>query len=195
MGVARASPSCSSRPVSGAALLLAGCGGGDDEASRALTGPEHEAGLEPTRDPKYLVPQLSDLPARFSLVPGETFPTPLAWVLADPWSAGYAAVIRRERVAGYQTSFWNPVHERIECSAAVYRSSSGAGRVFRLRNERFRAFLAVRESGRPADVERIGEETTAFRFVIGRSKGLTVAGAIGTSSPRVPACGCSAPPT
>jgi hypothetical protein len=146
--------------------LLAGCSGSDSE---------RQAKRESTPDPKYLVPQLSDLPTRFSIVPGETFPTPLSWVLADPWSAGAAAVIRRDRVAGYQTSFWSPESGRIDCSAAVYRSNSGASDVFRHRVTRFRAFVAVGHNRPPRSVWRIGDETAAFRFELGRSKGLAVA--------------------
>jgi hypothetical protein len=130
---------------------------------------------ESTPDPKYLVPRLSDLPTRFSIVPGETFPTPLSWVVSDPWSAGAVGVIRRERVAGYQTSFWSPESGRIECSAAVYRSSNGASYVFRHRTKRFRAFVAARHSQQPRSVGRIGDETASFRFELGRSKGLAVA--------------------
>jgi hypothetical protein len=161
------------------AVLLVACGGGDEHASPPTaapqTAPEQDAEPEPTPDPKHLVPRLSDLPAGFSPVPGETIPTPTAGVLADPWSAGSAAVIRRERVDGYQTSFWNPERERIECSAAVYTTSKGAKEVFRLRTHRFRTFLAASQSGEPIRVGRIGAETRAFRFQIRRSQGLTVA--------------------
>lgn len=148
-----------------AVLVLSGCGGGD---------PERQAQNEPTPDPKYLVARLSDLPTRFSILPGESFHTPLAWVLADPWSAGYAAVIRRERVAGYQTSFVSPESGRIECSAAVYRASTGARDVFRHRTARFRSFV-VAGNGRQQRVEKIGDETRAFLFELGQSRGLTVA--------------------
>lgn len=149
-----------------AALLLAACSGGD---------PERQAEREPAPDPKYLVARLSDLPARFSIVPGDTYPTSLASVLADPWSAGHTAIIRRERVAGYQTQFRSPESGRIECSAAVYRSSVGARDVFRYRAARFRAFAAAAHSRQPTRVERIGDETAMFRFERGRLKGLTVA--------------------
>jgi hypothetical protein len=149
-----------------AALLVAGCSASE---------PDRQAERKSTPDPKYLVPQLSDLPPRFSIVPGETFSTPLSWVLADPWSAGAAAVIRRDRVAGYQTSFWSPESGRIECSAAVYRSKKGASDVFRHRTTRFRAFIAAGHNRQPMSVGRIGDETAAFRFELGRSKGLAVA--------------------
>jgi hypothetical protein len=147
-------------------LLLAGCGGG---------APTREAEREPTPDPKYLVAQLSDLPTRFSLVPGETYPISLASVLADPWSVGYAAIIRRERVAGYQTAFRSPESGRIECSAAVYRSGDGASDIFRHRSTRVKALVAAGPSRQPALVERIGDETATFRFEGGRLRGLTVA--------------------
>jgi hypothetical protein len=153
-----------------ALLLLAACGG-DKGASRAT---HDSAADEPTPNPKHLLAQPSDLPPRFSLVPGERIPVPLASILADPWSTGIADVVRRERVAGYQTSFWSPERQRIECAAAVYRSSKGAGEVFRLRSKRFAAFLAASKSGRPTPVERIGDETRAYRFKPGSSKALTV---------------------
>lgn len=160
------------RPTSAAliaaiALAVAACGGGDGRAQ--------EAGREPTPDPKHLVAQLSDLPAGFSLVPGERFRTRLANVLADPWSAGHEDLIRRERVAGYQTAFWSPESGRIECAAAVYRSSRGAGEVFRLRNRGFEAFLAAGAVGRATGVERIGDQTKAYRYEIGHAKAVTVA--------------------
>jgi hypothetical protein len=146
-----------------------------DNASGELTASSHEAELEPTPDPKYLVARLSDLPPGFSVVPGETFPTRLRAVLAEPWSAGYERLLRQERVAGYQTSFRTPEQKRIESSAAVYRSRGGAEEVFRLRTKRFRAFLEGQGSGLPAQVERIGDETAAFRFRISGSRGVTVA--------------------
>lgn len=147
-------------------LLLAGCGG-------SATAPEAER--KPTPDPKYLVAQVSDLPTRFSLVPGETYPISLASVLADPWSIGYAAVIRRERVAGYQTAFRSPESGRIECSAAVYRSNDGARDIFRHRKTRVKALVAAGPSRQPTLVDRIGDETATFRFEGGRLRGLTVA--------------------
>ena len=156
-----------------AVLLLAACAGGDG-TSRPATTASAAAEPEPTPDPKYLVAQLSDLPPRFTLVPGEKIPLTLASVLADPWSAGVANVIRRERVAGYETSFWSPERRRIECSAAVYRSIEGAKRVYRNRTRRFAAFLAASRSGRTIPVKQIGEETDAYRFEIRGSRGLTL---------------------
>jgi hypothetical protein len=157
--------------ISAAALLLTACAA-DDGASRATDSAADEP--EPTPSPKHLLVQPSDLPLRFSPVPGERIPVPLASVLADPWSAGATDVIRRERVAGYEASFWSPKRQRIECAAAVYRSRTGAREVFRRRSKRFEAFLAASKSGRPTSVERIGDETHAYRFELGRSKALTL---------------------
>jgi hypothetical protein len=153
-----------------AALVLTGCTG--DSASRATDSTAAKA--EPTPDPKHLLVQPSDLPFRVSPVPGERIPVPLASVLADPWSAGGAEIIRRERVAGYEASFWGPQRQRIECAAAVYRSRAGAREVFRLRSKRFEAFLAASKGGRPTAVERIGDETHAYRYELGRSSALTL---------------------
>jgi hypothetical protein len=163
-----------------AVLVPAACAGKDQGSSPRTTGSVTTGGQraskqEPTPDPKNLVLQLADLPTRFSLVPGERISVPVEKVLADPWSAGSTAVIRRERVAGYQISFWSPERQRIECAAAVYRSSSGAEEVFRLRTRRFRAFLGASKSGRPAQVKSIGDETSAYRFEVRRLKGVTVA--------------------
>jgi hypothetical protein len=153
------------------ALVLSACAG-DSGASRATDSTAAED--EPTPDPKHLLVQPSDLPFRVSPVPGERIPVPLASVLADPWSAGGTDIIRRERVAGYEASFWSPQRQRIECAAAVYRSRTGAREVFRLRSKRFEAFLAASKSGRPTSVERIGDETHAYRYELGRSSALTL---------------------
>jgi hypothetical protein len=149
--------------IAATAIPLAACGGSDaSERPRAL-GP----------DPGYLVVQLSDLPRGFSPVPGESIRTPLAWVLADPWSAGLETVIRRERQAGYQRSFWTPEHRRVQCTAAVYRSRRGTRLVFRLSTRRFAAF-AVASGGRPTAIRPLGDRARAFRFEAGRSRGFTV---------------------
>lgn len=132
------------RPL-GLALVVVGavvgCGGGEPDA-------------------RALLVQLSDLPPGYRLVPGETLPTAAANVLADPWAKGHEALIRRQRVAGYQTSFWSPGGRRIECGVAVYRSSEGAAEVVRLRG------------GLPA--ERLGDEKRAFRFELGELRGLAL---------------------
>ena len=152
--------------LSGAgALVLSACGGGH---------PTEQAEREPLPDPKYLVAKASDFPIRFSLVPAETYPTSLASVLADPLSAGLEAVIRRERVAGYQTAFRSPEAGQIECSAAVYRSDDGADETFGHRLRRFEALFGARSRQLPM-IERVGDETAAFRFDSGRLRGLTVA--------------------
>jgi hypothetical protein len=144
-------------------LALASCGGSELELSR-----------KPPPDAKQLIVRLSDLPPRFSLVAGETRPTSLELVLADPWSAGLKGEIRRERVSGFKRAVWSPGGRRIECSVAVYRSVAGAQRVFRLGSEGFRAFLARRHLGKPSRVGELGEGARAFRFDLGRLKGLSV---------------------
>lgn len=147
-----------------AVLIVTACGGDDGSTSDA----------EPLPDPKDLVLQPSDLPRRFSVVPGERIPVPLGSVVADPRSDRSRTVMRRERVSGYQTSFRSPELGRIECAVAVYRSRSGAKEVFRLRNEGFGAFLTSSASGQPTRVETIGEEAGAYRFEIRGSKRVTV---------------------
>jgi hypothetical protein len=74
--------------VGGVVVLLVSCGRTEPEPSR-----------ESSPDPKQLVVRLTDLPLRYSVVPGETSPVPLATVLADPWSTGLEAEIRRERLS------------------------------------------------------------------------------------------------
>jgi len=145
-----------------AVLSLTACGG--------KTG---EAGREPAPDPKQLVARLSNLPPRFSVVPGDTYPTTLALALADPWSTGYSAIIRRERLSGYQVQFRSPESGRIECTAAIYRSNDGATDIFRYRNARFEALAA--DAHRRQLVARIGDETVAVRFELARLRGLTLA--------------------
>jgi hypothetical protein len=147
----------------GVVLVLASCGG---------SAPDTHAGSLP--DPRQLVVRISDLPPRYSLVPGETIPTSLESVLADPGSTGLESDIRRERVSGYQTSVWSPEHRRIECSVAVYRSNEGAQRVLEGRAARLRAFLAARHLGRPTRVTALGEAANAFRLDLGHLHGQAV---------------------
>ena len=156
-----------------AVLPLAACDSADERASLRTTAAQ-TTNPEPTPDPKHLVVELSVLPAGFTIVPGESVPTPLASVLADPTSAGHADLIERERVAGYQAQYRGPESETIECAAAVYRSSNGAREVFRLRTERLGSLLSTWLRGQWRYVRRIGEETRAYRFQIGRSRGLGV---------------------
>ncbi len=144
-------------------LALASCGGSETKPSRA-----------PSPDARQLIVRLSDLSSRFSVVPGETLPESLESLLADPWSAGLEAEIRRERVSGFQTSVWSPVRRRIQCSVGVYRSTSGARRIFRLRSERIQAFLARRHLGGPSRVAELGDAARAFRFDLGRLRGFSV---------------------
>jgi hypothetical protein len=156
-----------------AVLHLAACDMADESASPRPAAAQTTS-PEPTPDPKHLVVQLSVLSAGFAIVPGESFPTPLATVLADPSSAGHADLIKRERVAGYQAQFRGPESETIQCAAAVYRSSNGAREVFRRRAERLGSLLSTWLNGQWRHVRRIGDETRAYRFQIRRSRGLTV---------------------
>jgi hypothetical protein len=127
-----------------------------------------------TPDAEYLVPQLADLPIGFNLVPAESFPIPTSKILADPWQASSAAIIRRERVSGYQVSFTSPQAVRLQCSAAVYRSSAAARKVYRLRTSGSASFIGEL-GGRSLPVAEIGEETHAHRFDIGSAEYLGVA--------------------
>jgi hypothetical protein len=148
--------------VAAVVLLLVSCGGSEPEPSRVST-----------PDPKQLVVRLSDLPPRYSLLPGETLPISLASVLEDPWSAGLEAEIKRERVAGFQTSVWGPERRRIQCSVSVYRSSTGARQILEHSRFRSRAFFAA-HSGRSTPVGALGEDARASRLDLGRLKGLTI---------------------
>ena len=123
---------------------------------------------------QQLVPQLSDLPAGFNLNLAESLPVPTSKVLADPWQASSAAIIRRERVSGYQVSFTSPQAVRLQCSAAVYRSSAAARKVYRLRMTGGASFVAD-SGGRSLPVAEIGEQTHAHRFDIGPAAYLGVA--------------------
>jgi hypothetical protein len=129
---------------------------------------------EPLPESQQLLVRVSDLSGHYSVVPGETIPTTLESVLADPGSTGLESDIRRERVSGYQTSVWSPEHRRIQCSVAVYRSTDGARRIFEGRTARVRAFLAGRHLGRPTRVSALGDFTTAFRLDLGRLHGQAV---------------------
>ena len=128
------------------ALAVAGCGTDSYESS--------------THDAQRLVPELADLPPGFSLDPAESFPFPTSKILAEPFSASSSAIIRRERLYGYQAAFTSPRGRAIECTAAVYRSSAGASNVFRLRTQSIAAFLAE-SGGHSLSVGKIGEETYA----------------------------------
>jgi hypothetical protein len=122
-----------------------------------------------------LVPHVSDLPSGFNLVPAESFPIPTSKTLAEPPpSASAAAIIRRERLSGYQQSFTTPKAARIECSAALYRSSASAHKVYRLMAIGVASFVAEL-GGRSLPVAKIGEETVAHRFDIGSAEYLGVA--------------------
>jgi hypothetical protein len=134
------------------ALTVAGCGTPTYESS--------------THDAQRLVPELSDLPPGFNLDPAESFPVPTSKILAEPFSASSSAIIRRERLTGYQAAFTSPLGHPIECTAAVYRSSAAARKVYRLRTQSVAAFVADR-GGNSLRVGKIGEETYASRFDLG----------------------------
>jgi hypothetical protein len=120
-----------------------------------------------------LVPQLSDLPPGYNLNSAESFPVPTSRILADPWSAGIRQTIKRERISGYQASFVSPVSQRIECSAALYRSAPAAAEVFTFRMGRFAEFVAT-SGGGPVRVQGLGGETHAYRYNLGSQPGLLV---------------------
>jgi hypothetical protein len=139
------------------AVVVAGCGTHPYESS--------------THDAQRLVPQLADLPPGFSLDPAESFPVPTSKILAEPpFSASLSAIIRRERLSGYQAAFTSPRGRPIECSAAVYRSSAAARKVYRLRTASFVAEFHARSLRAPT----IGEETLASRFEGGQASYLGV---------------------
>ena len=144
-------------------LFAVGCGTGGGRPAR-----QTELAAQ------QLVPQLSDLPRGFNLNPAESFPVPTSKILADPWQGSSAAIIRRERVSGYQVSFTSPQAVRLQCSAAVYRSSAAARKVYRLRTTGGASFVA-KLGGRSLPVAKIGEESHAHRFDIGSAEYLGVA--------------------
>ena len=148
--------------VGAVVLLVVSCGQTEPEPSR-----------ESSPDPKLLVVRLTDLPPRYTLVPGETIPVTLESVLADPWSTGLEAEIRRERLGGFQTSVWNPELQRIQCSVAVYRSSTGARQILKQSRLRFHAFFAAHR-GRSTPLGALGEDARASRLDLGRRKGLII---------------------
>jgi hypothetical protein len=131
-------------------------------------------------DTEQFVPRLADLPAGFNLVLAESFPIPTTEILHDskifddPQSMGLAELIRRERISGYQIAFTSPRARQIQCSVAIYRSGAAARQVYRLRAKRVAAFV-VEAGGRLMTTARIGEETDAHRFALGRVayRGLT----------------------
>ena len=87
---------------------------------------------EPTPDPKDLVAQLSDLPSGYSVDTKNTGPRSLSDSLKIAKTPEHAALIKRERVAGYESQFQSTNFNVINCSATVYRSSDGAAEAFRL---------------------------------------------------------------
>ena len=121
-----------------------------------------------------LVPQLSNLPPGYNLNSAESFPVPTSKILAEQFSASASAIIRRERLSGYQRAFTTPKAHRIECSVALYRSSASARKVYRLQATSVASFVAEL-GGRSLPVPEIGEETTASRFGIGSTQYLGVA--------------------
>ena len=151
----------------GSVLLVGACGSSSTQSLSA------GAGSTTTPDPKYLVLQLSDLPPGWAPVPGERLRVPLTWVLGDPWSAGLRPLIRRERTAGYEASYWSPERRRVECEVALYRSGRSAKRVFALRARSYGSFVRAQHLGRSISVQRVGDATSAFRMD-GRLKGFAV---------------------
>jgi hypothetical protein len=131
---------------------------------------EAERAQPPSSDAEQLVPQVSDLPAGYNLVPAESSSVSLETVLAEPWSAGIRGTIERDRVSGYRVTFSSPTAERVQCSAGLYRSESGGAVVFRARMDRFtQAFDA-----RPLTIPAIGEETRAHHYRVGGQLAVTV---------------------
>jgi hypothetical protein len=125
-------------------------------------------------DAEQLVAHLSDLPVGFNLNLAESFPVPTSTILADPWQASSAGTVRRERLSGYQASFTSPRAVHLQCSAAVYRSSTAARKVYRLRMTGAGSFV-TELGGRSRPVAEIGDETDAHRFDIGPAQYLSVA--------------------
>jgi hypothetical protein len=158
-----------------AVFLTAACGGGDEASSPTdtatvtvtettqTTTASEPAPVPTTPDPKDLVAQLSDLPTGYSVDRAGTGPRSLAEALENA-SPEQAAVIERERIAGYEVTFESPNLALISCTASTYRSSDGAQEVYRIGVER--APTAATESGgklEPASLEEeIGEEAAAF---------------------------------
>jgi hypothetical protein len=141
----------------------------------ALSGCSDEPYESRTHDAQRFVPQQSDLPAGFNVNLAESFPLPTSKILAEPpFSPSSAAIVRRERVSGYQAAFTSPRGQTVLCSAAVYRSRAGARTVYRLRTASAAAFVAAAAGG-SLRVERIGEETRAIRFEAGPAKYFGVA--------------------
>lgn len=168
--------------VLAAALGLAGCGGSDDKgATSTATGTTPVETItetttvdtsEPTPDPQNLVPELSDLPTGYSIDRQNTGARTLAEALRNT-TPEQAAVIKRERVDGYEVTYESPNLRVITCSATVYRSSEGAEEIFRMGVERLPE--AARKEGetfeRASIDESIGEETAAFN---GEAQGASV---------------------
>lgn len=156
-------------------LLLSACGGGDEaspstgesetttvtviDTDQTIAPPADEA----TPNPEDLVAQLSDLPTGYSVDAEGTGPRSLAEALENT-TPEQAALVKRERIEGYEVTFESPNLAVISCSATVYRSSDGAKEVYRLGVER--APTAAKETGgklEPASLEEtIGDETAAF---------------------------------
>jgi hypothetical protein len=136
----------------------------------AACGAPEQSGL----DAQQLVLQLSDLPPGYNLNSAESFPVRTSKILAEPFSASSSAIVRRERLSGYQAAFKSPLGQPIECTAAVYRSSAAARKVYRLRTTSVASFVA--ELGRRSlPIPEIGEETHASGFDIGSAQYLGVA--------------------
>jgi hypothetical protein len=165
-----------------AALALAGCGGSDEQSGTStttgttpvetLTETTTVETSEPTPDPQNLVADLSDLPTGYSIDRKNSGPRTLSEALREV-TPEQAAVIKRERVDGYEVTFESPNLRVIACSATVYRSSEGAEEIFRMGVERIPE--AARKEGetyeRASIEESLGDETAAFN---GKAQGASV---------------------
>jgi hypothetical protein len=145
------------------ALLAAACGGSSDTTTAAETTNPIDTvtttASEPTPDPKDLVAQLSDLPSGYSVDTKGTGPRSLADALENATTPEHVDLIRRERVAGYESQFESTNFNVINCTATVYRSSDGAAEAFGLGNKR-----AMDEASfKPASLsESLGDEEEAY---------------------------------
>jgi hypothetical protein len=160
--------------VASFALLVVGCGGGSSgsttttqtqttTAATATTTTTAADALASTPDPKELVAQLSDLPTGYSIDTNHTGPATLADALKDHTPAEIA-LIRKERVAGYDAQFESPNLHVISCTALVYRSDQGAKELYDQGVQQ--VSQRAKQNGGTADPasiqEKLGDQTSAF---------------------------------
>jgi hypothetical protein len=81
----------------------------------AACGAPEQSGL----DAQQLVLQLSDLPPGYNLNSAESFPVRTSKILAEPFSASSSAIVRRERLSGYQAAFKSPLGQRPRPAARI----------------------------------------------------------------------------